>query len=188
MKREGRGGKEVNACLKRRVLRAGLNDGSVRECFRETLLSFMYASSLQPPPPPPPPVLTPTSFPQVRARQGVHRGGPRAAARGPGAVRGGSLRSGQVLGGRQAPRRLQEAVHQRPLQGRLPRQETPEGVSSRGGHVSPGGGWSDAAALGGGAWLGWNGGSRPFGGGGAVCLVRNGLQGFFVFVLYGFCL
>lgn len=66
---------------------------------------------------------------QVCSGQRVLGYRPRARARRAGPVWGGSLRAGQVLGGGQAARRLQKAVHQQPLQGRLPRQEAQEGVS-----------------------------------------------------------
>ena len=66
---------------------------------------------------------------QVCSGQRVFRCRPRAETGRAGPVWGGSFRSGQVLGGGQAARRLQEALHQRPLKGRLPRQEAQEGVS-----------------------------------------------------------
>lgn len=74
-----------------------------------------------------------SSFPvhyQVCSRQGILRCRSRAEAGRSSSVWGGSLRSGQVLGGGQAARRLQEALHQQPLKRRLPWQETQEGVSA----------------------------------------------------------
>lgn len=74
-----------------------------------------------------------SSFPvhhQVCSRQRILRCRSRAEAGRSSSVWGGSLRSGQVLGGGQAARRLQEALHQQPLKRRLPWQETQEGVSA----------------------------------------------------------
>lgn len=75
---------------------------------------------------------------QVCSKQRVPRCRTWAEAGRPGPVWGGSLRSGQVLGGGQAARRFQEAVHQQPLKGRIPRQETQEGVRATSNRVRVG--------------------------------------------------